>query len=76
MERFRAGECPCCGHHNNWNDTIGPNTVSDSDSNTDDTDTDDDLHFNPAVFDDDNTPHNYFNDDDDDNQPNGAGITA
>ena len=70
MDRFRAGECPCCGHHNNWNDTIGPNTVSDSDS---DTDTDsDDLHFNPNVFDDDNTPQNYF-DDNDDNQPFGGG---
>ena len=73
--RYRAGECPCCGHQ--------PAVVSDNDADAADdeaTETEDEFEFNPAVFDDvppgvNEIPYNYF-DSDDDEGPAGLGITV
>ena len=75
MERYRAGECPCCGHHNNWDNTLGPHAVTDDDN--DDSDSDE-SSFNP-VFDDDSIfdpNHNYLDDDDNDDNHNAPAITV
>jgi hypothetical protein len=65
LARYRAGECPCCGHHAN------PSTVVTDEEADDEASTDSDglFVFNPAVFDEHYDP-NHHNNDDDDHAPN------
>jgi hypothetical protein len=65
LARYRAGECPTCGHHAN-----PPTVVTDEDADDEaSTDTDGSFDFNPAVFDEPYDP-NHHNNDDDDHTPN------